>query len=51
MSTLLDLFYAGIRDGGPPPIPYAEILRVMGVMDRIIEQVYPPNASSAEAAR
>lgn len=41
MSKLLELFYAGIRTGGAPPIPYTEILRVSEVMDRIIEQVYP----------
>jgi len=41
MSKLLELFYAGIRTGGAPPIPYSEILRVVGVMDRVIEQVYP----------
>ncbi len=41
MTTLLDLFYASIRSGGQPPIPYSEILRTMDVMDRIIEQVYP----------
>jgi predicted dehydrogenase len=48
MSTLLELFYAGIRDGGAPPIPYSEILQTMDVMDRVIEQVYP---ASGEAAR
>ncbi len=48
MSTLLDLFYASIRNGTPPPIPYAEILRTMDVMDRIIEQVYP---ATSEVAR
>jgi len=41
MSKLLELFYAGIRDGGAPPIPYSEIVRVADVMDRVIEQVYP----------
>jgi hypothetical protein len=41
MSKLLELFYAGIRTGGAPPIPYSEILRVVSVMDRVIEQVYP----------
>jgi len=46
MSTLLELFYAGIRAGAPPPIPYTEILRTMDIMDRVIEQVYP-----AEIAR
>lgn len=41
METLLTLFYAGIRNGGPPPIPYSDIYRTMDVMDRVIEQVYP----------
>lgn len=49
MSKLLELFYASIRTGGEPPIPYSEILRVCEVMDRIIEQVYP--ATVSEAAR
>jgi predicted dehydrogenase len=48
MSELLRQFYEGIRIGGAPPIPYAEILRVANVMDRVIEQVYPV---SAEATR
>jgi hypothetical protein len=41
MAKLLELFYAGIRTGGAPPIPYSEILRVSDVMDRVIGQVYP----------
>ncbi len=41
MSTLVERFYDGIRTGGEPPIAYAEILRVVDVMDRVIEQVYP----------
>ena len=45
MSTLLELFYAGIRDQTGPPIPYAEILRVAEMMDRVIEQVYPNGKS------
>ncbi len=47
MSTLLERFYEGIRTGGEPPIPYAEILRVVDVMDRVIEQVYPPHHGAA----
>jgi predicted dehydrogenase len=43
MSTLLELFYASIRTGGAPPIPYSEILRTMDIMDRVIEQVYRPS--------
>ena len=49
MSKLLELFYDGIRRDTPPPIPYAEILRVADVMDRVIAQVYP--ASMAEDVR
>jgi predicted dehydrogenase len=45
MSTLLERFYTAIQTGGPPPIAYAEILRVAAVMDRIIEQVYPAENS------
>ncbi len=41
MSTLFELFYQGIRTGGSPPIPYDEIMKVVTVMDRVIEQVYP----------
>jgi predicted dehydrogenase len=41
MGTLLELFYEAIRTGSEPPIPYSEILRVVDVMDRVIEQVYP----------
>jgi predicted dehydrogenase len=49
MSKLLELFYEGIRKESAPPIPYAEILRVAEVMDRVIEQVYP--AAVAEDTR
>lgn len=49
MSKLLELFYEEIRSGGESPIPYAEILRVADVMDRVIERVYP--ALVAEGAR
>ena len=41
MSTLLEAFYESIGTGGEPPIPYAEILKVADVMDRVIQQVYP----------
>jgi predicted dehydrogenase len=47
MSALLELFYAGIRSGGQPPISYAEILRTMDIMDHVIEQVYPVPAEVA----
>lgn len=41
MSTLLARFYQGILEGQAPPIEYGEILRVAGVMDRVIDCVYP----------
>lgn len=50
MSTLLEMFYEAIRTGGAPPIPYGEILRVVDVMDRVIEQVYPVAGSADGAA-
>ncbi len=53
MSRLLEEFYSAIRAGTAPPIPYAEILRVAEVMDRVIEQVYPDTVgfSAAGGAR
>jgi predicted dehydrogenase len=41
MSTLLRRFYASIVDGGPPPIPYRDIVRVAAWMDEILGQVGP----------
>lgn len=49
MSKLLELFYAGIRTGGEPPIPYSEILRTAEVMDRVIQQVYPATVPAGGA--
>jgi predicted dehydrogenase len=45
MSTLLERFYASIRDDGPLPIAYAEMVQVAEVMDRVIAQVYPRSVS------
>lgn len=39
LNTLISLFYAAIRDDGPPPIPYRDILRVSAWMDEIWRQV------------
>lgn len=41
MRRLLDEFYLGIESESPPPIAYAEILRVSAMMDQIFEQIYP----------
>lgn len=38
MRALFTEFHAAIRDGGSPPVPYREILRVTRLMDRIFAQ-------------
>jgi hypothetical protein len=35
MGTLFRRFYSAIRSGGPPPIPYDEIVRITNIMDRL----------------
>ncbi|NOX53303.1 MAG: Gfo/Idh/MocA family oxidoreductase [Planctomycetes bacterium] len=35
MRRLFELFYAAIREGGEPPIPYAEIIRFTRLLDTI----------------
>ncbi|MGJ5813862.1 Gfo/Idh/MocA family protein [Paludibaculum fermentans] len=39
MRKLMELFYTAIREGGPDPIPSAEILRTARIMDTIFDQV------------
>ncbi len=41
MRRLLSEFYLSIENDSPPPIAYAEILRVSAMMETIFEQVYP----------
>jgi len=36
MRHLLSRFYASIRDDGPPPIPYGDILRVSVIIDALV---------------
>ncbi|MFN0054085.1 MAG: Gfo/Idh/MocA family protein [Planctomycetales bacterium] len=43
MAALFQLFYQRIREGGPPPIPYREILRVTSFMDAIFEDCLNPH--------
>jgi hypothetical protein len=33
------MFYESITGGGPPPIPYRDILRISAIMDEIWRQV------------
>jgi predicted dehydrogenase len=39
MKVLVESFYRSIRDNGPLPIPYREILLTARIMDRIFEQL------------
>jgi predicted dehydrogenase len=41
MRELIERFYNCIRTGGPPPIPYREILLTARIMDEIFAQIYP----------
>jgi predicted dehydrogenase len=40
MKELIERFYQSIRTGGPPPIPYREILLTARIMDEIFAQIY-----------
>jgi predicted dehydrogenase len=40
MKELIERFYQSIRAGGPPPIPYREILLTAQLMDDIFAQIY-----------
>src|SRR5439155_16728897 len=37
MNRLFRLFYRAVAEGGPPPVPYAEVRRVTALMDTIFE--------------
>ncbi len=50
MKHLIEAFYRSIVDGGPVPIPYAEIVRVARVMDAIFEQVNRQRALATNEA-
>lgn len=39
MNRLFAMFYESIVTGGPPPIPYRDILRIAAIMDEIWRQV------------
>ena len=41
MKELIERFYTSIRTGGPPPIPYREIILTARIMDEIFAQIYP----------
>ena len=35
----MELFYRAVREGGPDPIPHAEIRRTARIMDAIFQQM------------
>ena len=44
MKELIERLYDSIRTGGPPPIPYREIILTARIMDEIFAQIYPNEA-------
>jgi len=40
MKYLIESFYDSIINGGPPPVPYGEIVATARIMDAIFDQVY-----------
>jgi len=49
MKELVERFYASIRAGGPPPIPYREIVLTARIMDEIFAQIYPSRGQRTES--
>ena len=45
MKFLIESFYRSIRDDGPPPIPYREILLTARIMDAIFARLATPPAA------
>jgi hypothetical protein len=39
MKELIERFYGSVVDGGPPPIPYREILLTARIMDAVFAQL------------
>jgi hypothetical protein len=40
MKELIERFYNSVRSGGPPPIPYREIILTARIMDEVFAQIY-----------
>jgi predicted dehydrogenase len=51
MKELIERFYNSIRVGGPPPIPYREIILTARIMDEIFAQIYPNRAVVSDQMR
>jgi predicted dehydrogenase len=50
VKELISRFYDSIRTGGPPPIPYREILLTARIMDTVFEQVYERGVAPVASA-
>ena len=50
MKELIERFYNSIRTGGPPAIPYREIILTARIMDEVFAQIYPEHFSPTLAA-
>jgi predicted dehydrogenase len=50
LANLLNAFYDSIENGGPPPIPYRDILRIAKMMDTIFHQVDQGGARARDGA-
>jgi hypothetical protein len=50
MKELIERFYTSIRTGGPPPLPYREIVLTARVMDEVFAQIYPVQARASAAS-
>jgi predicted dehydrogenase len=48
MKELIERFYNSIRIGGPPPIPYREIILTARIMDEIFAQIYPSRGQKTD---
>jgi predicted dehydrogenase len=40
MKELIERFYDSVQSGGPPPIPYREIILTARIMDEVFAQIY-----------
>jgi predicted dehydrogenase len=48
MKELIERFYNSVRSGGPPPIPYREIILTARIMDAVFAQTYGGQQSEAK---
>ena len=50
MKELIERFYDSIRSGGPPPVPYREIVLTARIMDEVFAQIYPGRSYWSEVS-